>query len=424
MEMNPKLRILVVNSIWPTSAHSTGAANIISFELLRGLAHEPNIEVAFLKVSHGQEAEKAGDEKAAIQGLKEHYIEVLSPLVLPERLTQKRPSWQRALFPKITDFYPDVAATGLVNERIAKFAPDFVFIPLSESATALCSEADVVKFAYYSNPDPKQAFALAAFNYRNGTSSALKYFFQRRIFRQLEKFHLSIMNKYEILANVAENDAQYYQQKCRSDAFYIQNLWIDRVPDWAGKRKEEPGKIIASIGRLDGTANSHGLGVLGRDLLPELAKTLPGTAYEIHILGGGTMHPALRKYFNRPEVRLRGYVDDIDAEFLSAPVFLSTNNASSYKVVHTRYLHAWSLGTCIVAHRDSALSMPELVHKKNALLGNDIPEMAALVKHALKNPSLRASLAHQGYLDFKNMHTAEVVAPKIIQIYHRYAQRH
>lgn len=421
--VDKKLRILAVNSIWPMPIHDAGAANVITFELLRGLIQQPNTEVGFLKVSHEQEVVPTTQEKTGIHALKEHGIEVLPQLVLSKSLLKRRQVWKRALFPKITDFYPDIAAINLMNERIAGYAPDFVLVLLSEPATVLCSEAPTVKFAYYSNPDPKQAMALASFNYRLGTSNFLKYFFQRRAYRFLEKFHLSIMKKYEIWSTLAENDAHYYQQNGKADAFYIQNVWIDRIPDWNSRRKEQPGKIIANIGRLGATSNSHGLEVLGRDLLPELAKTLAGIPYEVHILGGGTLHPALRKYFDRPEVRLRGYVEDIDAEILSAQVLLSMNNASAYKVAHTRYLHAWSLGACIVAHKDAVLSMPELVHKRNALLGNDIPEIAVLMKEALANPSLRSLLARQGYVDFKNMNTAERVAPKIIQAFYRYVSK-
>lgn len=420
---NKRLRILAVNSIWHMPSHGVGAANLIGYELLRGLAQEPNTEVGFLKVSHEQEAVPTVQEKAGIQALKEHGIEILPPLVLSKSFLKKRPAWMRGLFPKITDFYPHIAAVKFMNERIAAYAPDFVLVLLSESATALCSEAPTVKFAYYSNPDPKQASALASFYYRLGKSNFLKYFFQRRTARFLEKFHLSIAKKYEIWSTLAENDARYYQQRGKKDAFYIQNVWIDRFPDWANRRKEQPGKIIANIGRLDATANSHGLEVLGRDLLPELAKTLEGIPYEIHILGSGTLHPVLRKYFDRPEVRLRGYVEDIDAEILSAPVLISTNGASEYKVAHTRYLHAWALGACVVAHKDAKLSVPELEHRKNSLLGSDIPEMAVLVKEALTNASLRSLLAKQGYQDFKNMNTAERVAPKIIQTFYQYVSK-
>ena len=114
---------------------------------------------------------------------------------------------------------------------------------------------------------------------------------------------------------------------------------------------------------------------------------------------------------------MRGYVEDIDAEILSSEILLSANNASSYKVAHTRYLHAWSLGTCVIAHQDAKLSMPELVHHRNALLGKNIAEMATLVKEALQNPSLRSSIAIQAYADFKEHHSGEEIAEKVIQAY-------
>ena len=75
--------------------------------------------------------------------------------------------------------------------------------------------------------------------------------------------------------------------------------------------------------------------------------------------------------FEHPRVTNDGFVDDIDAELQAAKVFLLCNNSHpDYVVGHTRILHAWSLGSCLVAHLGMARAMPEIVHGENALLGS------------------------------------------------------
>ena len=86
----------------------------------------------------------------------------------------------------------------------------------------------------------------------------------------------------------------------------------------------------------------------------------PGS-FRVEIFGAAKLHPRIAQHLNGPDVVVRGFVPDIDAAILSAPVFLCINNATPFKVGHTRYLLGWSLGACMVAHRDAALSMPEIV---------------------------------------------------------------
>src|SRR5207245_1850417 len=128
--------------------------------------------------------------------------------------------------------------------------------------------------------------------------------------------------------------------------------------------------------------NTYGLEYLSQEILPALRKTFDGKKFEVHILGRGEPHPVIARYLAAPEIRVRGFVQDIDSELLSADVFLCANNATEYKVGHTRYLHAWSLGCCVVAHQDCRLSMPEMENGKNALLGGSATEIADCIAQA------------------------------------------
>ena len=111
---------------------------------------------------------------------------------------------------------------------------------------------------------------------------------------------------------------------------------------------------------------------------------------------------------------VRGFVPDIDAAILSAPIFLCTNNATPFKVGHTRYLLAWSLGACVVAHRDAALSMPEIIDGQTALLGDDAEGIADAITRAAADRALRRKIG-RAVGKPTTLFRAESVAPEIVE---------
>lgn len=416
--MGKNIKILVIYDSWLHPFHTNRSANIIIYELIKGLSDQPGFEIGFIKVDDRPEREISDEEKNGIKGLEENGVNVLKPIYLlkPSRRSRLLQFFQ----PQLRDVYPSIVHRPKIEKEIQKFAPDMLFIPLSEWLTALAAEIKIPKFAYYGNPDPKVALARIDFACHHGDMSRLKFSAIKKIIKSFEKIHLRAMGKYDIFGDVAANDAQYYIDNGHPNAFYIQHIWLDRFgPSWREKRKilekESSAMIVGSIGKLNATANSRGIEILGRDLLPELKRKLKGKNYEIHIFGGEKLHPSLEKYFKTPEVKIRGWVPDIDKEMLASKVFLCLNNASDYKVGHTRYLHAWSLGCCVIAHADSALSMPEIKHRENALLGRNPAEIADLIVEALANPDLRLKIGEGGYQTFKNYFTADKVVPKIAE---------
>jgi glycosyltransferase involved in cell wall biosynthesis len=347
------------------------------------------------------------------------FATVLPPLRLPPD-PPARGKWARRLFPQLEDYYPQVAHRSAIEEALLRWEPDVVFIPWSEWLTAACAEVPVRKFAYYGNPDPKRMRVVLDFERKRGTVSRSRYWAARWSIARFETLHLRTLRKYDLVGDVAANDAEYYRQAGHPGAFYIQNVWPDRVGEsWRARRKElekkAPSIVVGNIGKLGATANTLGLDLLGRELLPELRRLVPTGSYEVHLFGAGSLRPEVAEPLQAPEVRQRGFVDDIDREMLSAQVFLCMNNASPYKVGHTRYLHAWSLGMCVVGHADAALSMPEIVHRKNVLLGRNAREIAELTAEALASPALRAELGEAGYQTFRNEFTAPVVASRILE---------
>lgn len=296
----------------------------------------------------------------------------------------------------------------------------------TEWGTALLAEAPGFKFACYGTPDPKSMRTQIAERRRTGALSWPRWLAERIAGRVVERLHIAAMRRYELHGNVAANDAAYYAQQGVPNAFYVQNAWIDRLVDsWRGRRSARrqagPCVIIGNVGKLGGTANTLGLEYLGRELMSHLRERMAavGRAFEVRILGAGSLRPDLVPLFQAPGFRMRGFVPDIDQEILDADIFLGVNNASHYKVAHTRYLHAWSLGACLVVHADTALSIPEVVHRKNALMRRSAAEIAGLVAEAAVNPEQRAQLGEAGYSTYREVFTGPAVARAIAERLYR-----
>lgn len=412
-----ELRIVLVSDLHPHSTHSVRAGNVVVFELARALASEHGVICAFAHVSKNDQRDPTAQEREGAQALAEAGVVVLPPQVVAET-SAPRSGVARLLAPDADDFYPHARHSARLWSAIEPFDPDVVFIPWSEWLTAACADFPVAKFAYYGNPDAKSAAARVTFARSQGELPLLQGLLQQWDNRSLERIHLRQMMKYEMLGDVAANDAEYYASRGHPNSFYVRNAWIDRLgAAWRDRRAqcEDPSVIIGNIGRLSGTGNTLGLDILGRELLPLLRERLRGKSYRIRLLGAGELHPAVKEQLRGPEVEIAGFVPDIDQAMLEAGVFLCLNNASHFKVGQTRYLHAWSLGSCVVAHEDCALSMPEIRHDENALLGRNMAEIADLVVRAMGDAALRRRIGEAGYRTFVEKFTAESVASSIVQ---------
>lgn len=411
------MRILIPNPIWPhPTVDRMQGANIIIFGLLAALSMNDDVQVGFLKVDRPLEPAPDSSQRLGIERMRELGVEVLDSLEIPHPSRSGKGLRPRSM----SDYYPDLVHTHLVEPAVSRFKPDVVLLPISEWISMLFSDAQAIRFAYYGNPGWKVVLARAKFDRLHG-GKLRTYAKSAAYVRLLERAHLKQMTKFQILGDLSANDADYYRRRGHPNAFYIQNLWIDqRHGNWERDREAlEEGdvvRIIGNVGNMAGTANSYGMQILLQDVLPRLRDEMRGLPFRVELIGGGEPHPGLREFLRGQDgiVRLRGFVDDLDRELLGANIFLCLNNASPFKVAHTRYLHAWSLGSCIIAHRDAALSMPEMIHEENCLLGSNAREVSELVAAAAQDQTLRRRLGRNGYETYRLYYTPEKVARVIL----------
>jgi glycosyltransferase involved in cell wall biosynthesis len=417
------MKLLIISAIWPSRSHSTRAANIVIYEMLRALAkNQSGVEIGLLVVTDGVRNECVDNE--IIEELKKSGVDILDNILL-EPIPRRNIPERFFSMPNIADKYPQYNHRGKIQELSFTWGADAVLIPWSEWLTHACSDIPLIKFAYYGNPDPKSALAQLALTKKFGKRSTAFCLLQLIKIKIFEFIHINAMKKYEILGNVAKNDANYYTKKGHPNSFYIQNIWIPPIfknaLNFQKKVKEAPIKIIASIGKLGGTANTYGFLYLGKEILPLLEKRLEGINYEVHILGAGKPQDYVLRALDSSRVIWRGYVDDIDSEIANADVFLCVNNATQYKVGHTRYLHAWSLGAPVVAHTDASLSMPEIKHMETALLGSNALEIVNSIALLLEDENLRKKICNggeQAYLKyFQSDKVASIIIDKLQSVY-------
>lgn len=394
----------------PHPHHSVRAANVVLFQIIRALATHKNLRLKILPVQIGDIDIDRGMPEESRGGkaiLQEEGVTFLPPLVLEK----PQPVWSGALRhltyldSRPINFYPILRQSDHTRDAAAEIGADAILTIWDEALTAAFSDCPQFKITYYGNPDPKnrRAQTLLAARLSGSADVPLRFGYLQR---QLEKAHVQIIAKWDVMANVAANDAAYYAAKGHPNSSYIQNTWIDNLgPDKIQARtwpQRPVAQVIASIGRPAGTANSLGLLYLATEFLPAMRRVFGTQPFELHILGSGNPDPRLAKQLQAPEIKLRGFVDDIDAELLDKPLFLCLNNGTEYNVGHTRYLHAWSLGNCVLAHSAVREAMPELRHDENCLLGESAEAIARQVLRAHTDPQMARSLGDAGYRTFRN----------------------
>lgn len=356
----------------------------------------------------GRSSGLTGEERADIETMERRGLRVLEPLWVQHwgGGDSRRDVLEQALRPRTLSFYPSLALAGDVRRRADEERADLVFHVWSPEALAACATVDAPVFGYQGNPDylPTRARLAhpALFDIPNRTIRQRGMLALRKIAAaNWRREHLRLVRHCRWTANNSALDAAYYSEQGHAHSYYLQNMWPDLYPDTWQERRETarsaaPNTVIGSIGNVGSTGNTFGLRFLGEEIVPALERLI-GPGFRVDVLGPGTPRTRVSAALAHPRVALRGFVDDIDQEIFASGIFLlANNNCEDFRVGHTRVLHAWTLGACLVAHRNIALAMPEVVHGENALLGETAEEIARHLAAVIEDPALRGALGDAG----------------------------
>lgn len=423
------MRIVFVISNVPDPEGS--AVHVMSNEIARGIQAAGHTLIIQLIFAARHPAALSAREQEQVGRLERMGVQILPPLFEASRLGrwEGRNGYRAVLrqlrrLVRVEALYPSVAFRRECARRVAQARADVILNHASpEGLAALAGATAVPQVAYYGMPDfwtmearlnHPELFGIPT----SSLTHRLWLRLEREIIRRQRRIHLRMIRSCAAVPMPDEGAARFYADMGHPRAFYLQNIWPGGREGWEALRDrlecEQPLKIVGNIGQLNATGTTFGLYYLGKDVLPILERRLGGRPFELHLFGPETLRPLVAKYLAHPCVRVRGYVEDLDAELLSAPIFLTLNNNTSFRIAHNRVLHAWSLGGCVVAHRRYAECTPEIRHQQNALLGGSPEEIADLVALAAEDRALRRRLGAAGWETLRRCFVAEVVAPKLL----------
>lgn len=423
------MRVFFAVSVIPAAAHRIGGAvTMVAYEAaaaFRELGHEVVVQ-PILDLTWGG-GELGAQEQADLEALAGAGFDVEEPLWTPHwgGSDERAAVLRRAFAPTLESFYPAAGLAGTVAGRIDARGCDLVFHVWSPESLAACSSTDRPVFAYQGNPDhlPTQArlkhpelFDIPLETLKHRAALAV----MRRGAANWRRFHLKLMRTVHWTANNSALDAAWYSRCGHPRSHYLQNMWSDLyVESWRERRDRAADgarAIVGSIGNLRSTANSFGLHFLGREIVPALERRL-GDDFTVDVLGPGEPHTAVAAALDHPRIRRRGWVEDIDRELSESGIFLlANNNCPDFRVGHTRVLHAWTLGVCLVAHEAIRLAMPEIEHGVNALLGRTGEELADHLVAVLQDRDLRHRLGGAGRATYERSFTPRFVIGRALEI--------
>jgi hypothetical protein len=416
------LRVFFIGAHLPLAGHSVRAPTVVIREALaafRALGHE----VVFQPLlSHDAEEGFEAEGELALEWAHANGVELLPALYAQPDAVGSTPRLllRQAFSSDAAVFYPSYSLRKEMAERVDSSGADVCFHLWSSAAFGACAEVETPVFAYAGNPDHYSMaarlkhpalFAIPQKTLRN----RLKLILWRRAYRRFESVVVRLALRSTWIGCASAPNAEYYTGKGHPRAFYLQNMWPELAEGRRDAREPTGNLIAGNLGGQYATGNTFGGWLLATEVLPALDRLL-GDDYEVRLYGAGRFSEPVVRALERPHVANWGFVEDIDAELQAAKVFLLCNNGNpDFVVGHTRILHAWSLGSCLVAHVNMAKAMPEIVHGENALLGSTGEEIAEQVAAACRDEALRRRIVEGGRRTWEREFRPEVVVQRIVR---------
>ena len=186
-------------------------------------------------------------------------------------------------------------------------------------------------------------------------------------------------------------------------------------PDWRERRtaaQAEPGPPrILMIGHLRGIGTISGFHLFVPEILPALTRELGPDGFEVHVVGGQDPPGQFAEGLRHPAIRLRGQISSPEHEFFSAHVLLAPNPTTTG--ASARILSGLTFGSCVVAHTDSVVGIPELT-RANCLMAADGPGLARETLAALRDAALRERLGDEARRLYESSFSPPVAAGRIV----------
>jgi len=412
--------LLILSGTYPAFSKGKQAANYTTFQIIDSLLKKKKFKIYFMRV--GDKAEfLSNKDKKDIDVLKKKGVFFFRDFICK--------NLKNSLALKICKLVYDPKSyfIGYQNKdrfksKINNYKFDCTLTVWSEISTQLISHLNLVKkIAYYGNVDNKIIYSIWRIRLYLKKISYFKYFFFLIFFyRLIKKGHFEIIKKIDWVFDFAKNDSIFYKKNFVKSS-YCPIIWKDKnkftYKKIVSKRNKIKSnnhlKLLAGVGNLNGTANTLGLITLIDYLLPIMIKKIKADSFLLNIYGSGILEDKFNFLKNSKYFKFHGFVDNLDHQYFKNHFTVIPQSFQYLKVSHTRVLHAWSMGSPIVAFNDLSISMPELKNGFNCLLSSNPNEFVENINKLLESKELESNLIRNGLLTLKNKFNPDIILEKI-----------
>ncbi len=222
--------------------------------------------------------------------------------------------------------------------------------------------------------------------------------------RRLIPWLADAANHYTKSATFAANEVALFRKNGTRNCYHLQIPFEDTsgLADSFKLPIRTADQILQVIIVGQWISNYAGLRVLGNEILPALEKEGMAQRVEFRIIGRKPKNVPedIERIVRHPSIKVLGFVEDINSEFMSADVLLYAN----YHPVGARskIVNAFCFACTAVADASARMGLPEVIHNKNALLDSCGDKLARHLISLCENPSLLLELKQDARKTFMN----------------------
>ncbi len=321
--------------------------------------------------------------------------------------------WKNIIRPNESEFYPGARFSAIVKKVLSEISPDIIFAWAADAIVAasdyhnehligLVTDMDFLVRRYrrkYSKTEP-------------GLKPFMRKFLTQAIELKFPMLYLQVLNRCQKIVCSANHHAEWLKSKNIKNVKYFPIAVPDRsgigwnIRKASALQSTQPPKV-SIIGNVNGIATLSGLHFLVDEMMPSLSQIAKQTKFELHLIGGGELDSSLTKALNYPWIRRRGWVGDIQEEFISSTIMLVPIPIPLG--FRTRIAEAFSYGTCVVAHSNNGLGMPELKNSINILMSQNGGELVHEIGECLANNQRTRNLGEAGRYTYVNSYDGNKV---------------
>ncbi len=311
-------------------------------------------------------------------------------------------------------YFPSRPAWAAVHRRLDALMPD-VLLLLHYGGLALAHDYDrTPKMVLFT--DPLHLVAYYDWRYAFGRDRWTVWLWRGanvlKMRREQVPYLAAMIRRCQASGAVAAHHAAWYARISGRPCRYLATPVTDAAgPGWRALRCEAPEdrpRKILWVSPLGAPVNLPAIGLTVRHIIPGLNRRWGPDRYQLHFVGrpDGLPQSLARLAARDPQVKIRGFVESVDEEFLSADVVLvPTPITLGFR---NRIASALSYGCCVVSHTANRAGMPELVHEDNVLMAGDGPGLVTQIIRALSDHPLRHRLQQRARATFEHSYADTV----------------